>query len=493
MMITLRRGGRFQGFTPRRVFLSSEVKDSKAEDGNKSTKLWGGRFTGAVDPVMHKFNASIGFDKRMSVVDAKGSIAYASALKRAGIITKEENESMRLGLTDIIAEWDSGTFEIVEETDEDIHTANERRLTELIGQAIAGKLHTGRSRNDQVATDVRMWMKIQVGDLRNKLKSLISVAADRASAEIDVLMPGYTHLQPAQPIRWSHFMLSHAWAWQRDLSRLEDLLDRMDVMPLGSGALAGHPFGIDRDALAKDLGFARVSQNSLDAVSDRDFIAEFHFWAALSGVHLSRWAEDLIIYSSREFGFVQCSDAYATGSSLMPQKKNPDGLELLRGKSGRSVGNLTSLLVTLKGVPSTYNKDLQEDKEPLFDSVDTLNGCLDVARGILSTVEISPDAMRSALGSEMLATDVAEYLVRKGVPFRESHHLSGQAVQLAETRGVSLADLTASDLSEIHEAFEEDVVEIWSMEQSVESRSAIGGTSKAAVEAQIASLRRAVE
>eukprot|EP00940_MAST-03C_sp_MAST-3C-sp2_P002796 g2796.t1 len=451
-------------------------------------KLWGGRFTGAVDPLMNEFNASIGFDKRLSVVDARGSIAYASALERAGILTNEEFKGIESGLNDVIAEWESGEFRIVPEIDEDIHTANERRLTELIGQGIAGKLHTGRSRNDQVATDVRLWTKEQIEGLRERLRDLIYVAAERASAEIDVLMPGYTHLQPAQPIRWSHFLLSHAWAWERDLSRLDDLLVRVDVMPLGSGALAGHPFGIDRERLAKDLGFARVTNNSLDAVSDRDFIAEFHFWAALSGVHLSRWAEDLIIYSSREFGFVQCSDAYATGSSLMPQKKNPDGLELLRGKSGRSVGNLTSLLVTLKGVPSTYNKDLQEDKENLFDSVDTLTGCLDIARGILSTLSISPDAMRSALGSEMLATDVAEYLVRKGVPFRESHHISGQAVQLAETKGVSLADLTVDDMRGIHGSFEDDVSEIWSMEQSVESRSATGGTSRKSVEAQIEKL-----
>lgn len=442
---------------------------------------------------MEKFNASIGFDKRLGVVDATASIAYAKALTRAGLLSDDENIKMRDGLMQVLQEWEDATFQIDASVDEDVHTANERRLTEIAGAEVAGKLHTGRSRNDQVATDVRLWLKGEIANVRESLYLLIRSAADRAEAEIDVLMPGYTHLQPAQPIRWSHFLLSHANAWSRDLSRLDDLTKRVDVMPLGSGALAGHPFGIDRVALARDLGFANVSQNSLDAVSDRDFIAEFHFWASLCGVHLSRWAEDLIVYSTREFGFVQCSDAYATGSSLMPQKKNPDGLELLRGKAGRSVGNLTSLLVTLKGLPSTYNKDLQEDKEPLFDSVDTLSGSLDIARGVLSTMDISPSAMSDALGSEMLATDVADYLVRKGVPFRESHHISGRAVQLAEKMNVELSALTANDLRSVHDAFDDDVVDIWSMEQSVESRSAIGGTSRDAVTAQISELKRFIE
>ena len=290
----------------------------------KSNKLWGGRFVGKVDPLMERFNASIDFDKRLCLVDAKASIAYANAMTKTGLLTKEENEAIRNGMEQVHEEWKSGTFEIKHEVDEDIHTANERRLTEIIGAGVAGKLHTGRSRNDQVATDVRLWLKHTVEEMEGKLKSLIEVASNRAEAEIDVLMPGYTHLQPAQPIRWSHWILSHAWSWQRDLSRIQDLYKRVDVMPLGSGALAGHPFGLDRVALAKDLGFSSVSPNSLDAVSDRDFIAEFHFWASLSGVHLSRWAEDLIIYSSREFGFVQCSDAYVMFHCLFPQ--NPHTL-----------------------------------------------------------------------------------------------------------------------------------------------------------------------
>jgi argininosuccinate lyase len=340
-----------------------------------------------------------------------------------------------------------------------------------------------------VTTDVRIWLRGEIGTLRVYLAQLIAATVARAEAEIDLLMPGYTHLQPAQPIRWSHWLLSHAWMWQRDTQRLDDLLARVNLLPLGSGALAGHPFAIDREALAKDLGFAGVTPNSLDSVSDRDFIAEFLFWASLTMVHLSRLGEDLIIYSSREFGFVTLADAYSTGSSLMPQKKNPDALELLRGKAGRVTGDLTGLLMTLKGLPSTYNKDLQEDKEPLFDAVDTLSATLQIACGVISTLTPNAARLRAALATEMLATDLAEYLVRKGVPFRETHHIAGAAVALAERRGVELAALTVADLHALHPAFTEDVMQVWDFEQSVERRDATGGTSRRAVLAQIAQLR----
>ena len=363
---------------------------------------------------MEAFNNSIHFDKRMWRADIDGSIAYARALADAKLLTPAEAEELARGLHLVAGEWAGGTFRILP-SDEDIHTANERRLGEHIGP-LAGKLHTGRSRNDQVATDVRLWLKVELAGLRAHLLRLIGVAAARAEAEVAHLMPGYTHLQPAQPVRWSHWLLSHAWAWQRDLGRLDDAMARLDVMPLGSGALAGHAFGLDRPALAAALGFSGgATPNSMDAVSDRDFALETAAWASILSVHLSRWAEDLIIYSSAEFGFVTLSDAYSTGSSLMPQKKNPgawraqiraqgnaarkkaplttqpalflppppptppDALELLRGKTGRVVGDLTSLLVTVKGLPSTYNKDLQEDKEPLFDVVDTLKGTLPIA------------------------------------------------------------------------------------------------------------------
>jgi len=449
-------------------------------------KLWGGRFTGETDPLMEKFNDSIGFDKRLWKHDIDGSCAYARALSKSGIITEEECSLMIDGLKKVAQEWRNGTFEI-KQGDEDIHTANERRLGEIIGKT-AGKLHTGRSRNDQVATDVRLWVKEEVESMRALLVTLLHVSAKRAESEIEYLMPGYTHLQPAQPIRWSHWILSHAWRWKRDLERLDDLNKRVDKMPLGSGALAGHPFNIDREALAKDLGFSGLCMNSLDAVSDRDFIAEFLFFGTMLGIHLSQWAEDLIIYGSGEFRYVAMSDAYSTGSSLMPQKKNPDALELLRGKSGRNIGDLIGLLTTLKGLPSTYNKDLQEDKELLFDCVDTLNACIPIATGVMSTLKPNPERMRGGLAGEMLATDLADYLVRKGVPFRETHHIAGEAVALAEDRGCDLMDLKHADLQPLHEAFEPDVESVWSMEASVECRSAIGGTSKAAVLSQAKAL-----
>jgi argininosuccinate lyase len=450
-------------------------------------KLWGGRFTGKTDPLMEEFNASIHFDRRLWAADIRGSQAYARALQRAGLLTEAECKAIVDGLEQVAQEWMHGQF-VIHPEDEDIHTANERRLTELIGPT-AGKLHTGRSRNDQVATDVRLWLLAEIEHLRRHLDQLIAVAVERAGDEIDLLMPGYTHLQPAQPVRWSHWLLSHAWAWQRDAQRLEEVAARTNVMPLGSGALAGNPFAIDRQALAEELGFADITRNSMDAVSDRDFIVEFLSWATLTMVHLSRFAEDLIIYSSREFGYVTLADAYSTGSSLMPQKKNPDALELLRGKSGRLGGHLAGLVMTLKGLPSTYNKDLQEDKEPLFDAVTNVSGALQIACGVLSTLQTNPAAMRAALSPEMLATDLADYLVRKGVPFREAHHVAGAAVQMAELQGAPLSQLTLEDLQKLHSAFDADVETVWSFEASVERRDVEGGTSRRAVLAQIAQLR----
>jgi argininosuccinate lyase len=452
-----------------------------------TTKLWGGRFTGATDPLMEAFNASIAFDRRLWRADIQGSQAYARALARAGIITEAESDQIVHGLDQVAAEWADDRFALAP-GDEDIHTANERRLTELIGPA-AGKLHTGRSRNDQVATDMRLWLREETHQADKHLRRLIGTAMERAEAEIDLLMPGYTHLQPAQPVRWSQWLLSYAWMWQRDAQRLSELAARVNVMPLGSGALAGNPFPIDREALARDLGFDGCTENSIDGVSDRDFVAEFLFWAALTMVHLSRFAEDLILFSSREFGYVTLADAYSTGSSLMPQKKNPDALELLRGKTGRVAGSLTGFLMTLKGLPSTYNKDLQEDKEPLFGAVDTVSKSLQIAAGVLSTLQVRPQRLQAGLAAEMLATDLAEYLVRKGVPFRETHHVAGAAVRMAEERGCDLADLSAADLRTLHPAFEDDVVEVWSFEQSVERRDAAGGTSRRAVLAQVACLR----
>ncbi len=453
-----------------------------------ASKLWGGRFTGKTDPLMEAFNASIGFDQKLWAVDLRGSQAYARALARTGIITDSEAAEIVAGLDQVAAEWQAGQFTLVA-SDEDIHTANERRLTELIGP-VAGKLHTGRSRNDQIATDIRLWLREQITELRIHLHQLIRVTVERAEVEIDLLMPGYTHLQPAQPIRWSHWLLSHAWAWQRDAQRLDELAVRVNVMPLGSGALAGNPFAIDRVALAADLDFADITHNSMDGVADRDFIAEMLFWATMTMVHLSRLAEDLIIYSSREFSFVTLADAYSTGSSIMPQKKNPDALELLRGKSGRVMGSMTGLMTTLKGLPSTYNKDLQEDKEPLFDAVHNLNSSIQIACGVISTLTPNQRALTAALSPELLATDLAEYLVRKGVPFRETHHVAGAAVQMAEMQAIPLSALTLDDLLTLHDAFTEDVAQVWDFAQSVERRDAAGGTSRRAVLEQITLLRK---
>lgn len=346
------------------------------------------------------------------------------------------------------------------------------------------------SRNDQVATDVRLWLRDELEILQDHLHTLIRTSINRSEQEIDILMPGYTHLQPAQPVRWSHWLLSHTAAWQRDADRLTDLLKRVNMMPLGSGAIAGHAFGLDRRTLAQQLNFySGPTPNSMDAVSDRDFIIETLSWASLLCVHLSRFAEDLIIYSSSEFGFVKLSDAYSTGSSLMPQKKNPDALELLRGKSGRVIGSLTTLLVVTKGLPTTYNKDLQEDKEPLFNTIDTLHGTLPITIGVLSTLQPNIAKMRSRLIPEMLATDLADYLVRKGVPFRETHHIAGAAVRLAETTNRTLSDLTVQDLQTLHPLFKDDVTKVWSYENSVESRNAEGGTSHRSVLEQVQKLR----
>ncbi len=454
------------------------------------SRLWGGRFTGATDTLMDRFNASLPFDRRLWAVDIVGSQAYARALQRAGLITDVECTSLLAGLDQVAAEWSSGSF-VEQPGDEDIHTAVERRLGELVGPA-AGKLHTGRSRNDQVATDVRLWLRGQIDQLGADLWQVQAAAVDLATAHPDVLMPGQTHVQPAQPIRFSHWVLSYFWMWQRDRERLAEVRRRVDVCPLGSGALAGTPYAIDRLALAADLGFAAITANSLDAVSDRDFVVEFLGWAALLGLHLSRLAEDLVLWSNPQFGFVRLADAYSTGSSLMPQKRNPDAMELVRGKSGRLVGNLVSLLTTLKGLPSTYNKDLQEDKEPLFDTVDTLGLALPVTAGVLSTLTLDAGRMRAALSSEMLATDLADYLVRAGVPFRQAHHLVGQAVVRAEALGVPLHRLPLAELQSIAPVFRADVAQVWDMERAVDRRLAAGGTSRTAVMAQLTTAQQAL-
>lgn len=437
---------------------------------------------------MTTYNESLSYDKRMYKADVLGSITYSRALLKVEIITPHEQAEMERGLGLVLEEWEKKTF-VEKEGDEDIHTANERRLGEIIGTPIAGKLHTGRSRNDQVATDMRLYLRWQIDDVSQTLRSFLEVLSKRAEVEIDVLMPGYTHLQRAQPIRWSHFLMAHATNFLGDLERLIQVRARVNRSPLGSGALAGNPFNVDREFIAKDLGFESCLENSLSAVSDRDFVAEFLMWSTLLESHISKFAEDLIIYSTAEFGFVKLSDAYSTGSSLMPQKKNPDSLELLRGKSGRVFGQMAGFLMTLKGVPSTYNKDLQEDKEPLFDCLRTVSDSLGIFTGVVSTMSINKEKMSSALDDGMLATDLADYLVRKGVPFRKTHHISGECVKLAEDTDRPMSKLTLKELQQIDAGFEADIEEVWNFEASVEKRTSRGGTSKAGVLKQVELLK----
>jgi argininosuccinate lyase len=447
-------------------------------------KLWGSRFAQPVDELMARFNDSIGFDQRLCKADINGSVAYARALHQAGVITADEYAELVSGLERVLSEFDDGSFEL-KPHDEDIHTAIERRLGELIGPS-AGKLHTGRSRNDQVATDMRLYLLDEMTSAGAELTRLQAAIVEKSEAHLDVIMPGYTHLQQAQPLLFSHWLLSFFWKFQRDYERLSDVIDRTSVCPLGAGALAGNPLGINRQALAADLGLKAVTDNSVDAVSDRDFLVEFLAWASLVQAHLSNLAEDIIVWSSREFGFVELHDAYATGSSLMPQKKNPDSLELMRGKSGRVIGHLVGLLTTLKGLPSAYNKDLQEDKEGVFDVIDTLAIELPVAAGVVSTLHVNQDRMVAGLDDGLLATDLADYLVGKGVPFRQSHQIVGQAVQRAEGLDVGLQDLDLSEYQAIYPGFNEEVFEVFDFRRSIEARNVEGGTASSAVRNQIA-------
>jgi len=445
--------------------------------------LWGGRFSEPTDDDMRALQDSIGFDKRMYAQDIAGSIAYARAVAAAGVITPLQAVSIIDGLYKILGEFDDGNFEL-KPGDEDIHTAVERRLIEIVG-SVGGKLHTGRSRNDQVATDFRLWALDAVKEIDELVLGLQMALIEQAEKHLHSIMPGYTHLQPAQPITMAHWLMSFFWMLSRDRERLSDLRRRISVSPLGSGALAGTPFAVDRDALARDLGFDAVSQNSLDAVSDRDYVAEILFSLALMGAHLSRLAEDVIIYSNPLFGYITLNDRYSTGSSLMPQKRNADPMELARGKTGRLIGNLTRLLVVLKGLPSTYNKDLQEDKEALFDSVDTIKLLLPVVTAIINTLQARPEKMRAALEEEMLATDMADYLVRKGLPFRQAHHIIGETVRLAATQNVKLSQIPLNHLKELSELFDEDVANVFNFDESVAKRKVRGGTAPETVAEQI--------
>ena len=450
-------------------------------------KLWGGRFAESQNELAAEFNNSLPFDWRLGQEDVRGSIAWANALGKAGILTSEEVQQICSGLEAVRQELAAGEFEFAP-GDEDIHTAVERRLGGLAGAA-AGKLHTGRSRNDQVATDFRLWVLQAVDSASAKLALVQKALVERAEADMGVILPGYTHLQRAQPVLLSHWWLSHFWPLQRDRQRLAELRARTAWLPLGSGALAGVPFPVDRAGLAEALGFDRPSPNSLDAVSDRDYAAEFLFNAALTGVHLSRLAEMLIIFSTAEFGFIELSDAYSTGSSLMPQKKNPDPLELTRGKAGTLIGLLTGLLAVMKSTPSAYDKDLQEDKQPVFQAADTLRVMLPVMAGLLGTLKIKPARMQAALDPAMLATDLADYLVKRGVPFRSAHHLVGQVVRQAQALGVPMDQMPLAEYQSISPEFQADVTEVFNFVQAVNRRSETGGTAASAVAQQLVEAR----
>ena len=447
-----------------------------------TVKLWGGRFSDKPDDLAFQFNASLPFDQRMWAQDIQGSQAWARALARAGVLTEAEAGQLVEGLNRVRAEFEAGTFSFGP-SDEDIHTAVERRLGELIGP-VAGKLHTGRSRNDQVATDFRLWVLEACQGVIGGLRQVQAALLTQAEAHAESLLPGYTHVQRAQPITFGHWLMSHWWAVARDVERWQAARARAAVCPLGSGALAGTAYPIDRHALAAELGFARPSENSLDSVSDRDFAAEFLFNAALLGTHLSRLAEALILYSSTEFGFITLADAYSTGSSLMPQKKNPDVLELARGKAGTLLGALTGLLATLKGLPSAYDKDLQEDKPPVFAAYDTLSVMLPVVAGALATMTVHTSRMADALDSALLATELADYLVKKGIPFRDAHHVVGQAVRLGP-----LDTLSLETLQSLSPVFAADVTAVWDFHAAVARRTAVGGTAPASVRTQIAAAR----
>lgn len=451
--------------------------------------LWGGRFREGMAAAMRPLNRSLGVDIRIWPQDVRASQAWALGLARAGVLTQEEGQRLANGLEAVGRRLAGGGLDEAEE--EDIHTLVERLLREEVG-SLAGKLHTGRSRNDQVATDLRLWGMGASRVLEDELTRLLRALLGLAEKGLDRLIPGYTHLQQAQPLRAAHWALSHFWPVLRDRDRARQVWEEASVLPLGSGALAGCPFPVDREWLRNTLGFRAVSENSLDAVSDRDWAAALAFAGALMGVHLSRLGEDLVLFSSREFGLLRISDGFSTGSSLMPQKRNPDVAELVRGKSGRLVGNLTAFLTLLKGLPTGYNRDLQEDKALLFDTVDTILMVLPAAAGAVDQAEFSDGGVAGLLGTDLLATDLADYLVRRGVPFRESHEIVGRAIREAEDRGLGLPDLGLDAYRALHPAFDQDVVDVFSWESSVEARNVPGGTAREAVLAQMEQARAAL-
>ncbi len=451
-----------------------------------SNRMWGGRFAAGPDAIMEAINASIGFDRRLAAQDIAGSRAHAAMLAATGIISDSDAEAIDKGLVAVLGEIESGDFAFSTAL-EDIHMNVEARLKELIG-APAGRLHTARSRNDQVATDFRLWVREQLDAAAAGLKALMRALLDQAEAGADWVMPGFTHLQVAQPVTWGHHMMAYVEMFSRDLSRVRDARARMNECPLGAAALAGTSFPIDREMTAKALGFDRPCANSLDAVSDRDFALEFLSVAGICAMHMSRLAEELVIWSSAQFRFVTLSDRFSTGSSIMPQKKNPDAAELIRAKIGRIFGANVALMMVMKGLPLAYSKDMQEDKEQLFDAADNLMLALAAMEGMVRDMTANRDALAAAAGSGFsTATDLADWLVRVlGLPFREAHHVTGALVAMAEKAGCDLPDLGLDEMRAVHPGITEDVYNVLGVENSVNSRTSYGGTAPAQVRAQIA-------
>ncbi|MGH1424389.1 MAG: argininosuccinate lyase [Pseudooceanicola sp.] len=450
-----------------------------------SNQMWGGRFAAGPDAIMEAINASIGFDQRLAAQDIAGSRAHAAMLAAQGIISDSDAEAIRKGLLTILSEIEGGTFQFSAAL-EDIHMNVEARLKEIIGEP-AGRLHTGRSRNDQVATDFRLWVRDQADAAIAGLRALMAALITQAEAGADWVMPGFTHLQTAQPVTWGHHMMAYVEMFSRDLSRFTDARARMNESPLGAAALAGTSFPIDRDMTAKALGFDRPMANSLDAVSDRDFALEFMSCASITAMHLSRFAEELVIWSSAQFRFVTLSDRFSTGSSIMPQKKNPDAAELIRAKIGRIFGANVALMMVMKGLPLAYSKDMQEDKEQVFDAADNLMLALAAMEGMVKDMSANRDSLRAAAASGFsTATDLADWLVRAlGMPFRDAHHVTGALVALAESKGCDLPDLSLAELQSGHAAITQEVYSVLGVDNSVASRTSFGGTSGDQVRAQV--------
>ena len=447
-------------------------------------KLWGGRFSQPTDKFVEEFTASIDFDKRLYRHDIRGSIAHARMLAKQGIIPPEDTETIINGLQDILGRIEAGTFDFSVSL-EDIHMNIEAQLAQRIGEA-GKRLHTGRSRNDQVALDIRLYLRDEIKEISASLDILIDSLLYQAEKHLGVIMPGYTHLQTAQPVLFSHHMLAYVEMFKRDKGRMGDCLKRVDVLPLGAGALAGTTFPIDREYVAKLLDFPEVTRNSLDSVSDRDFALEFLASASILMMHLSRFSEELVIWSTSEFRFIELSDAFCTGSSIMPQKKNPDVPELVRGKTGRVYGNLLALLTVMKALPLAYNKDMQEDKEPLFDTIDTVKGSLRIFADMIQEMRLNSERMRAAAaGGYSTATDVADYLVRKGVPFRDAHETVGKVVRYCVEAKKNLPELTLAEWKEFSDRIEEDIMDSITLEASVNARSATGGTALERVKQEI--------